>query len=155
MEYRSTDLLLALLGGFVLTAMISFNSLLAKYSTPLYASWVAYGVGSAAALFLVVLCAKLFSTTQQKTQQPRKKIPNWVYLGGIPGAMTVVLAAVTVNSKLAFSGSFAVMLLGQVLFGLFSDLFGWFGTPKKKFVWMDLWVILLVLAGTSLIIFVR
>ncbi len=154
MEKRSTDLLLALGGGLILTLMIDSNSLLAKHSTPLFASWVAYGVGSVAAFLLVLVCAIVFRKTNKEIELQRK-IPLWVYLGGIPGAMTVVLAAITVNSDLSLSGSFALMLVGQVLFGICSDTFGFFGTPKKRFTWLDLFVVLLVLTGSGIIIFFK
>ena len=158
METRSIDWVIAFLGGLILTLMIDSNSLLAKYSSPLFASWVAYGVGALVAFFLVMLAPVVFRSKNKVTESitiENKKIPLWIYLGGIPGAMTVVLSAITVNSTLALAGSFALMLLGQIVFGMFSDIFGWFGTPKKEFVFIDFVVILLILAGSSLIIFFR
>ncbi|WNG32885.1 DMT family transporter [Archangium minus] len=152
---RSKDWLLAMVGGSLLALMINYNSLLAKHTTPMFASWVAHGLGAVAALVLVVLYSRVFRSAGKETDQQRAKIPLWFYLGGIPGAFTVILAAVTVNSGLTLSGTIALMLLGQVLFGLVSDFFGLFGTPKRRIVPSDFLVALCVLSGSALIIFGR
>ena len=127
--------------------MIEFNSLLAKFTSPVYASWVAHGLGGVAALALVAVFARARARTLP--QRP----PLWFYLGGIPGAFTVILAAVAVNSRLALSGTIALMLVGQVVFGMLSDHFGLFRTPRRRLVLMDLVVSVAVLGGSALIIF--
>jgi transporter family-2 protein len=134
--------------------MINYNSLLAKHTTPVFASWVAHGLGAAAAFVLVALHARLFGPPG-KEAPPRVKAPVWFYLGGLPGVFTVILAAVTVNSGLMLSGSIAFMLVGQVLFGLVSDHFGLFRTPKRRIGAADFLVALLVLIGSGLILFGR
>lgn len=155
MEERVVDWLLAVVGGFMLTLMISANSLLAKYSSPLFASWFAYGIGSIMAFILVLLWSRFIQVKKKAKNSQNKKMPWWIYLGGIPGAMTVILAALTVNSTLALSGSFAFMLLGQVVFGVLSDHFGFFGTSKRKFAWHDLMVIFLIISGCSIIVYCK
>lgn len=50
--------------------------------------------------------------------------------GGIPGALTVLLAAIAVNSPLELAGTLGLMLTGQIVFGLIADLRGWFGVIK-------------------------
>ena len=152
---RSKDWLLAIAGGSLLALMINYNSLLAKHTTPMFASWVAHGLGAIAALVLVVLYSRVFHPAGKQTEPRREKIPLWFYLGGIPGTFTVILAAVTVNSGLSLSGTIALMLLGQVLFGIVSDHFGLFRTPKRRIVAADFLVALCVLSGSALIIFGR
>jgi bacterial/archaeal transporter family-2 protein len=152
---RSKDWLLAIAGGSLLALMINYNSLLAKHTTPMFASWVAHGLGAVAALALVVLYSRVFRSANKQMESRREKIPLWFYLGGIPGTFTVILAAVTVNSGLSLSGTIALMLLGQVLFGLVSDHFGLFRTPKRRIVSADFLVALCVLTGSALIIFGR
>ncbi|MGH9897782.1 MAG: DMT family transporter [Pyrinomonadaceae bacterium] len=152
---RSTDWLLALAGGSLLAVMIYYNSLLARHSTPLFASWMAHGIGSAAALFLIVGYSRVFRPANKEIKDQRAKGPSWAYLGGIPGALTVVLAAITVNSRLALSGTLALMLVGHVLFGIVSDRFGLFGVPKRKFILADFFVVLSVLTGSGILIFFR
>jgi bacterial/archaeal transporter family-2 protein len=151
---RSTDWLLLFAGGILLALMINYNSLLAKYTTPIFASWAAHGLGAAAAFVLVVLCSRLFDPRGEEAQ-PREKAPLWCYLGGVPGAFTVILAAITVNSGLTLSGTIAFMLVGQVLFGIVSDHFGLFHTAKRRIVAADFLAALLVLTGSGLILFGR
>lgn len=45
--------------------------------------------------------------------------------GGIPGALTVLLAAIAVNSPLELAGTLGLMLTGQIVFGLIADLREW------------------------------
>lgn len=84
-----------------------------------------------------------------------RRRPRWAYLGGIPGALTVVVAAITVNSPLALAGSLALMLTGQVLFGMLSDSRGWFGVIQRRLRTNDIIATLLILAGCALLIFLR
>ena len=153
MKKISTYWLPALAGGFLLALMIDYNSLMAKHSTPLFASWVAHGVGSVASLVFIALFSNLFVKNKETKQY--KKGPFWAYLGGIPGALTVVLAAITVNSRLGLSSTLALMLVGQIIFGLVSDIFGLFGTPKRDVMLIDFFVVLSVLTGSGIIIFLR
>jgi|SRR6185437_399571 len=149
---RTTDWLLAFAGGIILAVMINFNSLLAKHSTPSIASWVAHGAGAVVALFFVIIYARIFPSKRENSTQ---KAPLWAYFGGIPGALTVILAAITVNSSLALSGTLAFMLVGQVIFGIISDHFGLFGIAKRKFTLIDVFVIICILSGSVLLIFFR
>jgi len=154
---RSRDRLLAIAGGVLLALMINYNSLLARHTTPVFSSWVAHGLGAVAALALVVLYSRIArpagSETQRETRLPSGKVPLWFYLGGIPGTLTVILAAITVNSRLTLSGAIALMLVGQVIFGIVSDYFGLFRTPRRRLVAADFFGALAVLAGSALIIF--
>ncbi|KYQ96473.1 hypothetical protein AWY96_24345 [Serratia plymuthica] len=147
---RFSDPLLALTAGALLALMISVNSVLASYNSPLFASWVAHGVGAIAAWLLLLLLLRRRTPLSPATAPPR-----WAYLGGIPGALTVVVAAITVNSPLALAGSLALMLTGQVLFGMLSDSRGWFGAIQRRLRTNDIIATLLILAGCALLIFLR
>lgn len=149
----ATDWLLAIVAGILLAVMIDFNSLLAKHSVPVFASWVAHGFGALVALVIVGLGATLLRLKPQKAISPKPQSPFWSYWGGIPGTFTVILAAITVNSPLGLSGTLALMLVGQVLFGIVSDQFGWFGIPQRKIGVTDGLVILFVLSGSGILIF--
>lgn len=146
---RFSDPLLALTAGALLALMISVNSGLASYNSPLFASWVAHGVGAIAAWLLLLLLRR------RTPLSPATVPPRWAYLGGIPGALTVVVAAITVNSPLALAGSLALMLTGQVLFGMLSDSRGWFGVIQRRLRTNDIIATLLILAGCALLIFLR
>ncbi|MET0405688.1 MAG: DMT family transporter [Cystobacter sp.] len=150
---RSKDWLLSLAGGLLLALMINYNSLLARHTTPMFASWVAHGLGAIAAWVLVILYTRVTRPPAATATAPPGKVPLWFYLGGIPGTFTVILAAITVNSGLSLSGTIALMLVGQVLFGIASDHFGLFRTPRRKLVAADFLGALSVLTGSALIIF--
>ena len=150
---RLADWLLALAGGSLLAVMIDFNGLVAKRSTPLFASWTAHGSGAVAALFLVIISSKAFWPASKGVRHRSARGPLWAYLGGIPGALTVVLAAITVNSRLALSGTLALSLVGQVCFGIASDHFGLFGMSKRRLALNDFYVVLSVLTGSAFLIF--
>lgn len=149
---KSLDWLLAVVGGVLLALMIYFNSVMAHYSTPLFAAWVAHGVGILASIVFLFLFTK---NVIRKKQQANKhiKIPLWCYLGGIPGAMTLVLSAIAINSSLKLSATLALMLVGQILFGIVADRFGLFGSLKRKLTLNDLCVVVSVLLGSALIIY--
>lgn len=151
---QSTDRIVAIAAGVLLALMIEYNSALAQDTTPVFASWVAHGLGAAAALVIVVLYAKVVrSRREAPVQRDAAAAPLWVYLGGIPGALTVILAAITVNSSLALSGTIALMLVGQVFFGMICDHIGMFRSAKRRFVRTDLLIALSILTGSALIIF--
>lgn len=153
MTIRTSDGLLAIGAGGLLAVMIHLNSTLATLSSPLFASWIAHGIGSMAALLLVFLYFILFRAKQEQVVSAQRNTPWWCYLGGIPGALTVALAAVTVNSPLGLAGTLAFALLGQILFGSLCDHFGLFGVPKKRFTVIDACVVILVMTGSYLMIF--
>lgn len=151
MKPRSTDWVLAIAGGLLLALMINYNSLLASRTTPVFASWVAHGLGAAGAAVLVMLYAGIRRPAEAAPRRARPAL--WLYAGGIPGAFTVILAAITVNSPLTLSGAIAFMLVGQVIFGIVSDRFGLFRTPRRRIVVTDILGALAVLTGSALIIF--
>ena len=125
-----TNLSLGLLGGLALAVMIALNSALAQYGTPLQASWVAHGVGTLVSLLLLGVVRQ-----RQAGLSKRETAPLWAYLGGLPGAFTVVLGAMTVNSALGLSASIAFIMAGQILFGLLCDRLGLLGMAKRRLTW--------------------
>lgn len=151
-QVRSRDIALALGSGALLATMIGLNSQLAQYSSPWVASWVAHGIGGVAALILVRLVSRSSSRSESPVAPSSKKTPKWAYLGGLPGAMTVVLAAICVNSPLGLSTTLVLGLTGQILTGLLADRFGWFGLPRRPLGLRDVQVAASVLAGSGLVI---
>ncbi|KZM43120.1 hypothetical protein OA92_10260 [Marinomonas sp. SBI22] len=141
---------IALFSGALLALMIQLNSQLALLNSPLEASWIAHGLGAfcAYAILLIIGTKKLNAGAIKD-----EKAKWYSYLGGLPGAMTVMLAAVTVNSELGLAGTLSLALLGQILFSLIVDSFGLFNSPKRRLGWHDVKVIFLILSGSMLIIF--
>lgn len=147
---------LALFAGAILAIMIKLNSSLALLSTPLTASWVAHGLGAITALIML----QVFNLIRQKkhkeaSKQTINKAPWYAYLGGLPGAFTVVLAAITVNSPLGLAGTLALALLGQIVFSLMADHFALFASKRRQLGWQDIKVLSLILSGCLFIIFSR
>ncbi len=143
-------ILAAFASGGLLTLMVYFNGQLAFHGNPLFSSWVAHGTGTIAAIiFLIVLRPRRAKSPE--TQKP--KAPWWAYLGGLSGALTVMLTSTTVNSPLALSGTLALGLAGQFGFGLIADLWGLFGLPKRRPSLRDLFAFALIIAGSAIIIF--
>ncbi len=125
--------------------MVTSNSLLALNTNAIFASWFAHGIGAC-----VILTIFLFSFVMQfktdKTQKVTKNIKWWLYLGGVVGAFVVILSSLVINKGLSLSAAISLILVGQILFGMFSDSIGLFGTIKRKILLKDF--IVLVLAGS-------
>lgn len=139
---------LALLGGSVLALMIGLNSQLYFYVSPLTASWIAHGTGAVAALAMLLLL------TRRRPKQPSAApgVPWWAYLGGISGAVLVVLAVITVNSFLGITGTLVLSIVGQVVFGQVSDQYGWFGLEKHPVTRARLLSVIPIVIGSVLIV---
>lgn len=144
-------LLIAFGSGGLLTLMVYFNGQLSHYGNALFASWAAHGTGTIAAIAFLAI---LYRRRPAPTAQPKPRVPAWAYLGGISGALTVMLTSTTVNTPLALAGTLALGLAGQVIFSLAADHWGLFGLPKRKLQLRDGAAILLILAGSALIILV-
>jgi len=137
--------------GCLLTLMVHFNGELGRYGNALFASWAAHGTGTLAAL--VFLGLVWIRRRPAATSIARPKAPWWAYLGGLSGAITVILTSITVNSPLALSGTLALGLAGQVVFGLAADHWGFLGMPRRKAEVRDYAALGLIVAGSALIIF--
>lgn len=153
---RAIDWLLASAAGVVLAVMIQLNSQLAAHSSAFFASWIAHGVGAVVALFLVAAASWLARFGRDAGDAagplPRLSAPFWAYLGGIPGAFTVVLAAIAVNGGLTLSATLALMLVGQMAFGMAADSFGWFGLARRPLAARELLGALALLAGSAILL---
>jgi transporter family-2 protein len=140
-----THFIIAFATGGLLSLMVLFNGTLAAYGSLLFASWVPHLTGTfAALLFLAMMRPK-----RSDTERP----PLWVYLGGVSGAITVMLTSATLNSALALSGTIALGLAGQMVFSLFADMRGMFGLPQRMPVRRDFIALSLIIAGSLILIF--
>ena len=136
--------LAAFAAGLLLALMIAQNGALARATDPWLGSWLAHGVGT--------LVAALLWWLAPRPPQP-EAAPPWAWLGGLPGALTVVLSALCLNSPLGMAGTLALLLLGQLLFGALCDARDWFGLTRRRPSGKDALAALLVLAGALLIVF--
>jgi len=113
----------------------------------LFASWTAHGVGAAASALALAVARH-----GAPAASIDRRGPMWERLGGIPGALTVLLAAITVNGPLGLPGTIALLLVGQVGFGIATDGFGWFGLQRRRPTFRLLASLALVLSGAALVI---
>ena len=131
--------------GGLLSLMVFLNGTLAAYGSLFFASWVPHLTGTAAALLLLLLLRpKRIEVTRP---------PLWVYLGGVSGAITVMLTSATMNSALALSGTIALGLAGQMVFSLFADMRGLFGLPRRTPTARDYLSLSFIIAGSLILIF--
>ncbi|TPW32602.1 EamA-like transporter family protein [Martelella alba] len=142
----------AFASGGLLAAMTHMNGLVAHYGNPLFASFVAHGAGTIAAIIFLGLIFAFSGKRRPAGTAPRLKAPWWAYLGGISGAATVILASLSVNSPLALSGTIALGLAGQVIFSLAADRWGLFGLPARKLDLRDFLTVALILGGSVAVI---
>ncbi len=131
--------------GGLLSLMVLFNGTLAAYGSLFFASWVPHLTGSIAALIVLAVV------------RPKRAVasrpPLWVYLGGVSGAVTVMLTSASLNSALALSGTIALGLAGQMVFSLFADMRGLFGLPQRTPMPRDYLALALIIAGSLILIF--
>ncbi|MCB1198610.1 MAG: DMT family transporter, partial [Deltaproteobacteria bacterium] len=113
---------------------------------PVWASFITHLVGTLAALGMLMLLRQ--SKNEEKTQAPL-----WSYAGGVLGAGTVILANITFNSTLGISGSIVLMLLGQTLFSILIDHFGWMGVAKRTIYPVEYLQVALICLGSGVLVF--
>lgn len=125
--------------------MVLFNGTLAAYGSLLFSSWVPHLTGTFAALLILIIL--------RPARAAPARPPLWTYLGGISGAVTVMLTSATLNSALALSGTIALGLAGQMIFSLFADMRGLFGLPQRMPTGRDYAALALITAGSLILIF--
>lgn len=142
---RPLPVLAALGTGGLLSLMVLCNSEVGRHGGALAASLAPHGTGLAAAALALALLGG-------REAGGREAVPAWAYLGGLSGALTVMLTAATALTALGLSGTLALGLLGQVGFGLGADRWGWLGMPRRRATGRDLGALLLILAGSAILI---
>jgi bacterial/archaeal transporter family-2 protein len=138
---------LAAASGGLLATMIFLNGMLSRYTNPFLSSFIVHIVGLLSSLILWFVI-----NYSKKINLVSKKVPFWVYLGGIAGAFAVVTANIAVNSPLGLAGSLSCFILGQTVTTLFIDRLGLLGSGKRKLTYLDGIRVSLILIGSLLII---
>lgn len=148
---RLIEIVAALATGGLLTLMLLCNSAIAAHTSPLFSSLSAHAIGTVAAIIALVTIERGRPTATPTA--PRA--PLWAYLGGMSGAITVMLTSAAANSQLALTGTLALGLVGQIALALLFDRFGMMGLPRRRPGRNDVISLALIVAGTFLIIFAR
>lgn len=128
--------------------MVYLNGSVARHGGALFSSWMAHGTGTVAALLLLPLWWKAIHPGDTS----RSPIPLWAWLGGLAGAVTVIMTSTAANSPLALSGTVALGLAGQIVFSLAADRWGLFGIAKRPLHLGDGIALVLIAAGSALVI---
>lgn len=150
MQSGRTSLFIVALGtGCLPTFLLSLNSEIVLHAGPVLGSWIVHGTGTLAAMVLLVI----FSRTQSRPlATPGGRPPLWAFMGGFTGAFNVMLGSTAVNAGLALSGTQAVALSGQMLFGLVADRWGILGLPRRPVTLRDIVPVALIIGGSLIII---
>lgn len=137
--------LAAFAAGSLLSLMVLFNGTLAQYGSLLFSSWVPHATGTIAALVALAVLRPRRALTA--------RAPLWAYAGGLSGAVTVMATSYALNTPLALSGTLAIGLAGQMVFGLIADARGLFGLRQRMPTARDLMALALIVAGSLVLIF--
>ena len=140
---------IAIFSGVLLALMINVNAELAASSSPIQASWLAHGIGSVVAFVLFVI----FKDSGKTVLNSHLKKRYW--FGGIPGAFTVILASITVQSEIGLTGTLALALFGQFFSSLLIEHFGLLNQQRIQLSLKGLLPTVLVATGAMIIIFAR
>ncbi|EYD77545.1 hypothetical protein Rumeso_00711 [Rubellimicrobium mesophilum DSM 19309] len=134
----------ALATGGLLSLMVLCNAEVTRNAGPLLGSLVPHATGTLAAGLALALLAR---------RGRGLEAPSWAYLGGLSGAVTVMLSSMAANTALALSGTLALGLVGQAAFGLAADRWGLLGLPRRRPTVRDLAALTLILGGSTILIF--
>ncbi len=116
--------IIALLIGGLLPVQGSINSHLSSLlKHPLQAAFVSFFVGTLALLFLNV-----FLKTEVPAAKELVKIPFYLFLGGLLGAIYVTSAIVLIP-KIGITSLLAASIAGQLIISSLIDHFGFFNVP--------------------------
>jgi transporter family-2 protein len=154
---RLVEIGAALATGGLLTFMLLCNGAMAAHTTPLFASFTAHAVGTVIAGLAVALVwwRRGASANRCSASSKIRTAPFWAYLGGIAGALIVMLTSWSVNSPLALTGTLALGLAGQVMLALVFDWAGALGMERRVPKRNDLVALATIVVGTVLIILGR
>ena len=151
---RSNPLYLvaAFASGGLLAIAVFLNGEAGRYGGPMFASWLAHSVGTVVGLAFLAVIWRYQRRESAAARAEYGKPPLWSYLGGIIGAATVMLTSTAVNSPLALAGTIALGLAGQVALSLAADFWGLLGLPRRRLDWRDAGAVVLISAGSLIII---
>ena len=143
---KEPALLLTVLAGGLIALQAPINSMLGKSVGTFAAASVSFIVGTIALVLITLIVGGGFGDVGEARHL------SWYYLsGGILGAVYVTTALVAVRS-LGAGGVVAATITGQLALSLVIDQLGILGVDRKPITWEALLGVLLLAAGTFLII---
>ncbi|MBB1079213.1 DMT family transporter [Limosilactobacillus sp. STM2_1] len=138
---------LGLIAGGLVPVQTSVNSRLRQdINEPFLASGISFLVGT---LFLIIF--GLFTGSPFIGFSELGQLPWWGYLGGV--LATICLTAnIFMFGELGSVLAIVLPMVGQIIFGILIDTFGWFGTQVIPLTAMKVGGAILVLLGIILIV---
>ena len=144
MDRGAAVLLTALVGGLI-ALQAPINSMLGKSIGTFQAAFVSFTVGTVALCGIAAVSGGLGSVAEVRS------VPWHYLLGGLLGAAYVTCVLVTVRT-LGAGGITAATISGQLTMSVLVDRFGWLGVEKDPLSLGKVAGILLLAAGTFLIV---
>lgn len=131
--------------GCLIAMQSPVNAALSRQTGTLEASLISFFIGTCALGCAVLLFGRgsLLRVFQA---------PAWQLTGGLPGAV-LVWAAILSVPRIGVLSTVLAMILGNLLMAAVIDNYGWFGAPLTPFTLRRLLGLCLVLAGLFLIFF--
>jgi transporter family-2 protein len=123
-------ILLMIIAGAAVAAQTAINAELRVVSaSALWAMNISFAVTMVLGLAMVAAAA---ATGRLSAPAPTMwRAPWWIWVGGVPGAVYVLLAVV-LTQRLGTGLLTAAGILGQLSTALLIDHYGWFGMPVSK-----------------------
>jgi len=132
-----------LLTGFLIAVMVTINTSLSVNIGESYSVFIIHLTG----LIILLLAAFLL---KQKVRY-KNSIPFWLYLGGGLGIFIVLFNNLTIQN-IGVSLALSLGIAGQIITSVVLEHIGFLGTIQKKFNPSMLPGVILVLAGSIIII---
>jgi transporter family-2 protein len=143
---KEPALLLTVFAGGLIALQAPINSMLGKSVGTFAAASVSFVVGTIVLVLITVLVGGGFGDVGEARHLA------WYYLmGGVLGAVYVTTALVAVRS-LGAGGVVAATIAGQLSLSLVIDQLGILGVDKQPITWVRVMGVLLLAAGTLLIV---
>ena len=143
---KEPALLLTVFAGGLIALQAPINSMLGKSVGTFAAASVSFIVGTIALVLITLIVGGGFGDVSEA-----RHLPLYYLTGGILGAVYVTTALVAVRS-LGAGGVVAATITGQLALSLVIDQLGVLGVDRKPITWEALLGVLLLAAGTFLII---
>lgn len=143
-------ILLMLMAGVGVALQIVINAQLrAVAASTMWATNISFAVSMAAGLVALAIGAGL-GRVPLLPDPALWRAPAWVWLGGLGGAVYVLLA-VLLARRLGAALLSAVGILGQLVASVVIDHYGWFGTPVHRVSAARALGVVLLTVGVALI----
>ena len=141
-----THTALAFFIGALLPVQVGVNVELARHiNSPVLAALVSFVVGG----LCLILSASIIKTPLPTWNQVIS-LPNWLWGGGLIGAL-VVFGSILAGPKIGALALMGLLLAGQLVASIIIDHYGWLGFSVQKMDFQRLLGVLLLVGGFMLI----